>query len=466
LQQARRYLPEASQIALTAFATRQLRARQRLTLMLAFYRHHHSRLARLHLLAGCAILLGRFAGFSKSYDDLGEAFMPVDRNGQPRSAAWQDFATACETRRPIEVRDELWLAAHMQDLDAVKAARLDAAFDDELRTHEKDPTWQLLKQHMEVTVGARLMDGAALGGAVAYETAFGDSLTITVKRLFTAGWRLLGRYAMEASRALFAMQKEPPRKLIGYRQAALGLLRYALTSWSAAKVFRRGIRAKERGSQASLEGWNLLGEVLGERVSEVHPLIVDFYTNPSRYQVKAALELKTIPAKFWSWTATLLVGQGLYETGGEAIDARFRIFRRRDGSMHFIRELYCGDRMRVFDSDFVVRKINGQPALFEVFVDLKVDVEMEVKPLPGGGLSIRGKHIYFRGLRLPVTGVQVEFQSRVVMVDDKETLKIDGHLLMQPQTVIGKFLAYKILRRPEQLACIHYTAVPVQSPSL
>jgi hypothetical protein len=310
------------------------------------------------------------------------------------------------------------------------------------------------------------MDGAALGGAMAYETAFGDSLTITVKRLFSAGWRLLGRYAIEAAGALFSFQKEPPRKLIGYRQAALELMRYAVTVWSAAKVFRRGLRARERGAQASLEGWNLLEEVLGERINEVHPLIIDFYTNPSRYQVKAVLELKTIPARFWSWTATLLVGQGLYETDGEAIDARFRIFRRRDGSMHFIRELYCGDRMRVFDSDFVVRTRHGQPALFEVFVDLKVDVEMEVKPLAEGGLSIRGKQIYFRGLRLPGTGLQVEFQSRVVRLDDKETLKIDGHLLMQPQTAFGRFLAYKILRRPEQLACIHYAAVPIQSPLL
>jgi hypothetical protein len=463
LEDARQYLLEIEENELQAFAIRQLRARRRLTLMFNFYRQHHCRLARLHLLAGCAIMLGRFAGFSKSYDQLGEAFMPVDIQGAPRTQAWKDFAEACAARRPLEVRDELWLAAHMQDLDAVKAAGLDAAFDQELRERNQDPTWQLLKQHMEVTVGARLMDSAALSGTIAYETAFGDSLAVTVKRLFTAGWTLLGRYALEAARALSAFQNEPHRNLIGYRRAALELMRYSLTVWSASKVFRRGIRAKERGSLANTEGWNLLEEVLGEQVSEVHPLIVDFYTNPSRFAVKAVLELKTIPAKFWSWMATLLVGQGLYESDGEAIDARFRIFRRRDGSMHFIRELYCGDKMRVFDSDFIVRKMNDALTLFEVFVDLKVDVEMDVKPMPDGGLSIRGKNIYFRGVRLPVTGLQVEFQSRVVMIDDKETLKIDGHLLMQPQTAIGKFFAYKILRRPEQLACIHYVAVPTKN---
>ncbi len=408
-------------------------------------------------------MLGRFAGFSKSYDELGEAFMPVDGEGNPRTAAWQDFAKACAAHRPMEVRDELWLAAHMKDLDTVKAAHLDEAFYQELGARQQDPTWQLLKQHMEVTVGARLLDSAALSGAIAYETAFGSSLVVTVNRLFTAGWTLLGRYAWETSRALLAVHNEPQRNLIGYRRAALELVRYSLTVWSASKVFRRGIRAKERGSLANVEGWNLLEEVLGERVSQVHPMIVDFYTNPSRYAVKAQLELKTIPAKFWSWMATLLVGQGLYEADGEAIDARFRIFRRRDGSMHFIRELYCGDKMRVFDSDFIVREIEGKPALFEVFVDLQVDVEMEVNPRPEGGLSIRGKNIYFRGARLPMTGLQVEFQSQVMMIEDQETLKIDGHLLMQPRTALGKFFAYKILRRPEQLACIHYTVTPIKN---
>jgi hypothetical protein len=34
---------------------------------------------------------------------------------------------------------------------------------------------------------------------------------------------------------------------------------------------------------------------------------------------------------------------------------------------------------------------------------------------------------------------------------------------MQPRTRLGKFFAYKILRRPEQLACIHYVATPLKN---
>lgn len=472
IAEARRYLPMAGSEAdgeWLAFARRQLRARLRLTRMLDFYRRNPCCLARLHLLAGCAIALGRFAGYSQSYDELGEAFMPVTEDGAPRTTEWQAYAAACAANHPVASRDELWLAAHMKDMEAARAAGLDAAFDAEMRERTvstrnadltTDPIGRLLKQHMEVTVGARLMDHAALNGALAYETVFADSLGLTVKRLLTAGWSLLGCYAWETTRALLSREPTPRRNAVSYRRAALELLRYSVTVWSASRVFRKGVRSRERGRLASGERWNLLGEVLGEQVTDVHPMIVDFYTDPSRYAVKAALELRTLPAKLWSFLATLLVGQGLYESDQQEIEARFRIFRRRDGSMHFLRELYCGKAMRVFDSDFVIRAVAGQPTLFEIFVDLKVDVELEVAPTGDGGLVIAARNIYYRGARLPATGLQVEFHSRVVETESGAQLQIDGHLLMRPRTRAGRFFAYKILRRPEQLACIRYRARP------
>ena len=55
----------------------------------------------------------------------------------------------------------------------------------------------------------------------------------------------------------------------------------------------------------------------------------------------------------------------------------------------------------------------------------------------------------------------VEFQSRVVRADDgAEALQIDGSLLMQPRTAWGRVLAYRLLRRPERLGSIHYSARP------
>ncbi len=77
------------------------------------------------------------------------------------------------------------------------------------------------------------------------------------------------------------------------------------------------MRLRDRGLTAEGDAWPILSEVLGDRVAEVKPAIVRFYENPSRFAVRAKLELKTIPARFWSCAATLLIGQGLYETRAE-----------------------------------------------------------------------------------------------------------------------------------------------------
>lgn len=459
LAEARRYLPGASTAELDAFARRQLRGRRRLTRLLAYYRANPCRMARPHLLATCAVTIGRFFGRSAAFDALGEALMPVDPGGRPRSGAWARYAEACAAGRPRAVREELWLAAYMEGVDAACAAGLDAALLEEVDRNPDDPTWRLLRMHVEVTVGARVIDSSALAGAVAYETAMARTMARGVGRLMTAGRSLLARYVREGMRALVAPGREPAREVVGYRRCALELLRYTATAWTASGIYRRGLRQRDRGCLASDEGWPLLARLLGERVAEVDPLIVEFYTNPGSFDARASLVLHTLPARFGSRLATLLMGQGLYECDLEEIEARFRVFRRADGSMHFVRELYCGGALRVFDSDFVVRETPRGPALFEVFADLGIDIEMEVEPVAGGGVSIRVRQIYARGLPVPALGLRIEFRSQVVRTEAGEAaLQVDGTLEMRPRTAWGRFVAHGVLRRPQRLGSIHYTA--------
>ncbi len=457
---ARRYLPHASPETLEAFATRQLGARRRLAALVAFYRRNPCRMARIHLLTAAAVTLGRFCGFSPAFDAIGEALMPVGAEDTPRSVGWQAYEEACRALRPFEVRDELWMIAHVRDMEAVKREGTDQAFYFEYEAHRDDPTWRLLKQHMEMTLGARLLDRSALQGAIAYETAMAQGIATALSRIVRAGSRLLHRYAAEAVKALLLPSREPPREIPSYRKTALLLAFYACSAFSASTVYRRGVRLRDRGLVADDDAWPLLSEVLGDRVGEVDPAIVRFYGNPSRFPVRARLELHTLPARFWSRAATFLVGQGLYETPEGEIDARFRVYRRGDGSMHFVRELYLGEQLRVFDSDFVIRKLDGRPRLVEVFVDNGVEVEMAVEPLPGGGLVIRGERVRVRGVPVPRFGIVVEFRSRV---EDQHYLTIDGALLMRPTSRWGRFLAHSVLRRPEELGAIHYRIGPPSS---
>jgi hypothetical protein len=459
LTEARRYLPLAIDDELRAFAARQLNSRIRLTRLVSFYRRYRCRMARVHLLAACAVTLGRLAGVSENFDKMGDAFMPVNAAGEPKNQWWRDFVDACERGRPIQTREELWLAAHMRDLEDVQRQGLDASFYEEASQNLDQTIWRCAKRHMEVTLGARLRDSSALAGLIPYETAMADSLAVTVGRLATGGTRLLASYGWEALRAFLIPDRHPGEHVISYRRTALGLLWHSMTCLSALRLFREGMRARERGAEASNEGWPLIQEVLGEEAANVDPLIVRFYSNPSRFLVKATMDLDTAPARFWSRVATLLVGQGLYETGLTDMDARFRVFRRADGSMHFIRELYSASTRRVFDSDFVVRDFRGRPTFFEVFVDLGVDVEMSVRPTGDGGLSIKGANIYWRGVRLPSTALKVEFISKVDNSSDgRQLLLIEGNLLMQPDTKLGRFLTHRVFRRPEKLGRIRYVA--------
>jgi hypothetical protein len=445
LSEAQRYLGAAARRDLAAFAVRQLEARVRLRRLTGFYRENGCRMSRVHLLTCCAVVLGRFCGISAAFARIGEALMPVGPDGRLRTQAWRDYARACRLGRPPEIRDELWIAAHLRDMEAVREAGLLAAFERELREHPEDPVWRLLHQHMEFTLDARLCDGPALSGAVAGETVIAQGLARGLGRLLRAGWRLIGRLAWETLRALAWPEEESPGA-ISTRRAALGLCGYTLIAWTAASVYRRGVRALHRGRTAGEdEAWPLLAQVMGDEVREVHPWVVDFYSNPARFPVTAWLELNTVGSRVISFLATRLLGQGLYETGRGPLPARFRVYRREDGSMHFVRELYCGAALRVFDSDFVVRERGGRRTLHEVFPECGVDIEMEVRRLPGGGLSIRNRQIRVHGLRLPRLPLEVDFRSQVRPgPGGRAALEVDGHL--------------RFGRR--ELGCIHYRIGP------
>jgi len=462
LREAQRYLPHATPEEQAAFAERQLRARSRTTALLEFYRRYPCHLADLHLLAACAVALGRFRGFSPEFDEMGEEFMPAGADGSPRTEAWRKYAEACDAGRPWQTRDELWIAAHMEDMERVRGSGLDERFRQQASAHADDPTWQAIQQHVDATLGTRLMDRIALDGTVAFETAFAHSLSATFFRLCTVSWHMVRRYWWEGFRAALAPAAESRPGVVTYRRLALGAARYSFTVWNASRVYRRGMRERDRGRRKAEDGWPLLADVLGPRISEVHPLIVRFYQNPAHFQVRVRVDLHTLPTKVWSRVITLLIGQGPYEESGSEVDAQFRVFRRADGSMHFLRELYMGGTLRVFDSDFVVRSVKGVPTLFEVFVDKHIEVELSVTPLEEGGLSIRGTNFYYRGTRLPCPGLRVEFQSHVWKDENSEdVLEIEGRLLMQPDSGWGRLLMCRLLRRPEVLGTILYVARPL-----
>lgn len=413
----------------------------------------------VHLLTAVAVTLGRFCARSESFAAINAALMPVDAEGLPRSALWAEYASCCIAKHPKQVRDARWIAAHLVDMTDIRARGLDADFYREAEQHPDDPTWRLLRQHLEMTLGARLVDHAALAGAVPGETVIAAGMRTSLQRLWRGGWALIRHYAAHAARALLRFDHEPSRGLLSERAMACLLARQGLTAWAAAGVYRRGVASAQRGAATHADdAWPLLSSVLGERIAEVDPAIVAFYANPGRYSVQARLVLNTRFIKVASFFAAVLVGQGLYETTAPQ-QAQFMVFRRADGSMHFVRELYCGEAVRVFDSDFVVRLKDGVATLYEVFVREGIEVEMVVEPRAEGGLSIRARAVRYHGIALPLFGVMIDFQSRVERsASQPDVIHIEGHVLLQPRSRAGQFLMLTVLRRPKHLGCIHYRA--------
>jgi hypothetical protein len=417
-------------------------------------------MSRVHLLASCAVTLGRLCGYSKEFGEMGELFMPVTREGVPQTREWQAYVEACSLGRPLQVREELWIAAHMNDMRRVRSDGLDRSFYETAAQHSRDPMWNMLRRHMEVTLGSRLMDHAALSGDVPFETAIAHSFALGLKRLFSQGWDLLRYSGKETARAILVPARGPKRDLISYRRSAYALLINTVLSWSAYRTYQRGIKARERGSERSDARWPLLEKALGPRISQVHPMIVAFYSNPAQFNAHVSVRFTTMPARLASLLATLMLGQGLYETHMEKIEARFRAFSRTDGSLHFVRELYCGGALRAFDSDFVIRDLDGDPRLFEIFTDLNLAIAMEIQPTACGGLLIRGRDVFYRTLRLPSLGFNVEFQSTVGGTEAQPELRIQGKLLLQPRSRWARFLVRRLFRRPEELGGINYWVRP------
>jgi len=401
LHDTTRFLLGASDAAKEEFAQRQLHARRRTTDLLNFYRLFPCRMSRLHLLAACAVSLGRLCGYSKVFDEMCEYFMPVNHEGAARTPEWERYIQGCNAGHPATTCDELWIAAHMNDMKLVQANGLEQKFHEESRAHSRDPMWAMVQRHMEVTLGSRLMDSAALSGDVAWETAIAHSLGLGVKQLFSRGWDLIRYFARETARAILVSARGPARGLASYRKTAFALLKNTLLCSAAYRTYKRGVKAVGRGVERSDASWPLLQEALGARISEVHPLIVAFYSNPARFHARVSVHFATLPARIGSMAATLMLGQGLYEAHLEDIETRFRAFRRADGSLHFVRELYCQGKLRGFDSDFVIRTLDGSPRLFEVFDDLKLSIPMTMETASDGGLLISGGDIFYRGVRLP-----------------------------------------------------------------
>ena len=443
-----------------AFVTRQRNARLRVALMSAFYLRYPCRMGQLHVLATAGIAVARFAALSEVYDVIGDHLLPVDRGGQPRNEAWANYVRAFDEGRPADFLEERWLAAHLADMVRVKEEGCMDRFAAEVARNPGDPTWEDLAEHMAVTLGTRVQDREALAGRMALETAIATSLGSVVRRQLQNGARTVRTYVGAAIRATLHGGPWVPPGLPSDRQLVCALVSSTFRVARITHVWRLGIRRRARGAEAaSGTSWSLapsLAAVLGPAALRLEPRVADFFDRMHAWQLTASVHLYHRVGRWAAVFGTLLVGQGMYEQDLDQVDARFRLFRRDDGSLHFMREFWCADEIRVFDSDFVVREVDGRPTILEIFQDLGVAARMRTDVLPDGGLLMTVVGLFVRGVPVGVGPAVVHFETR----PEADRLVVRGTLDLAPRTALARWWWHRVLRLPERIGEIRYFAVP------
>jgi hypothetical protein len=439
-----------------AYVARQRAARLRVALMDAFYTRFPCRMGALHQLAAAGIAIARFAALSEAYHRIGDRLLPVDAEGRPRTPRWEAYVRAFEEGRPADFREERWLAAHLADMEQVKADGLVERFAEEAALRRGDPTWDMLAEHMAVTLGTRVRDAEALSGAIALETAISTSLSAVVRRQLRTGLALVRTYVGAAARGTLRGGPWVPPHLPSDRALVWRLCLATARVARITRIWRQGQRRRSRGAELPGAAWSLepsLGIVLQDDVERLDPLVRALFSEMHAFRMTASVHLYHRATTWLAWAGTLLVGQGMYEQHLDAVDARFRLFRRDDGSMHFVREFWCDDAIRVFDSDFVVREVDGAPTLLEVFEDLGVAARMKTEVLDDGGLSMTVVGLFVRGI--PVAPpARVCFTTRP---DGQGGLLVAG--VLDKGDSWWSRLWFRALRWPDRLGEIRYYAV-------
>ena len=125
--------------------------------------------------------------------------------------------------------------------------------------------------------------------------------------------------------------------------------------------------------------------------------------------------------------------------------------------MHFVREFWCEDSVRVFDSNFVVREVDGAPTLLEVFEEVGVAAQMQTEVLDDGGISMTIVGLFIRGIRVGVGPWLVRFETRPTA---EGSLSVQGILRLETRSWLSRTWWHGVLGLPSLVGEIRYLAVP------
>lgn len=241
-------------------------------------------------------------GYTKMFDTLANAVMPVDNEGKPKNALWQAYADAYEqhlkTGAPsMEALETLWFKAHMNDFAIVDSPEFQQEWQHLKDQAAADPALKPMVVYSEGAVGGRQLFEQARARGESDEACFLIGLRNFQRAMVeTRSVPFLKQDVQEAGRYLAHRDRPPfddrglPTDETMFARAAEGLRDMT----GLTRVAGVGLKETLTGDTVRQATGTMIdfSKVLSpDQLKRVDKRVLDFYLHPTRYDVTASAGL-------------------------------------------------------------------------------------------------------------------------------------------------------------------------------
>ncbi len=339
-------------------------------------------------------------GENEFYGMVPNAIMPVDNDGAPKNQLWRDFTDAYDQHKEsgnpsYEELEKLWIRAHMEDFAAVDAPGFQEKMDAFWEAAAFDPALESMAVYTKAMVLGRSLFDRAREENLTEAAAMAESLGHFGKTMAESGMFPFLKEDVQSALDYFKHDRHEPshddRGLPTDRTFAERAAAGAVGIGGLASLLARGYSQKWSGAEKRPEADELMDITEGmtpEQASQLDPMVIDFYNNPTRYDMTAVADMPQMHM-FMSEAMSLVSGMGNIpmqkegESTATPAPVEQELWKDEDGKVHWDRDIVVdGHKETLFHATMEME--GGQ--LKETFDIRGVEVPLyfDVTPYNGG----------------------------------------------------------------------------------
>lgn len=336
-------------------------------------------------------------GQSEMFATLDNAIMPMDNDAKPKNALWKAYADGSSANQEsglpsVEVVENLWFRAHMEDFKVVDTPEFKAQLEDFWRAAATDKALAPMATYTKAMVGGRKEFEKALANHSSDDVAFAMGMKHFATTVGGSGsFPFLKQDVEEAWKWL----KNPKAPDLDHRGLATdkAMLERSVQGiklmGGLTGVMKRGLaQSGSSGDRLPAPFMVDLSQVLSlADLAKVNPIVLAFYKDPRNFDVKTGVDFSNNFSKFVLGTLhPFLSFMGKIPDRVKGFDGypiEMDLYKDRDGHTHWDRSVVVdGRRMELFDAQFETEgkwlketfNVHGKP----------VSLYFDVTPYQGG----------------------------------------------------------------------------------